>query len=55
MKQLLPRPQVELLAAADEEDPGSDDLTHALANDHLDCGVILKILCNLKELNLMFG
>ena len=55
MKQLLPRPQGELLAPADEGDAGSDDLAHALANDHLDCGVLLKTLHNMKELSLMFG
>ncbi|CAI8020042.1 Dynein regulatory complex subunit 5 [Geodia barretti] len=55
VKQLLPRPQGELLAPADEGDAGSDDLAHALANDHLDCGVLLKTLHNMKELSLMFG
>lgn len=52
--QLLPRAQEELLAA-DEGDGGSDDLTRALCNDHLDCGVLLKSLHNLKELSLTYG
>ena len=54
MKQLLPRPQEDLLVADDGEG-GSDDLTNMLCNDHLDCGILLKTLQNLKELSLTYG
>ena len=54
MEQLLPRAQEELLTT-DEGDGGSEDLTHALCNDHLDCGILLKNLHKLKELSLTYG
>ena len=54
VKQLLPRSQEDLLAV-DEGDGGSDDLTSALCNDHLDFGVLLKTLSNLKEICLTYG
>ena len=54
MKQLLPRAQEEL-PVIDEGDGRSEDLTRALCNDHLDCGVLLKILDHLKELSLTYG
>ena len=56
VRQLMPRPpQNELLAVAEDGEGGSDDLTQALANDHLDCGVLLKTLRNLRELSLVYG
>ena len=54
VKQLLPTPQEQLLAG-DEGEGASEDLEHALRNDHLDCGVLLGMLTNLKELSLTFG
>ena len=55
VKQLMPRPQDQLLPATDEGDGGSDDLTGALANNHLDCRVLLRTMRNLKELSLTYG
>ena len=53
VKQLLPRPQV--FTVADEGEGGSDNLENALCSDHIDCGIVLKALCNLKELSLTYG
>lgn len=52
LKQLMPRHQDELVVTVEESD---EDLSQVLANDHLDFGVLLKTLINLKELCLTFG
>lgn len=54
VKQLLPRPQ-EAFVVGEEGEGVSDDLEHALCNDHIDCGILLKSLHNMKELSLTYG